>query len=336
MRIRWRNFELPSKVIPERETKTPTYCKFTIEPFEKGFGHTIGNGLRRVLLSSIEGYAVTQVKIDGVLHEFTTIPGVYEDVTDIILNIKGLLVRLEDNGPVTLKIELNRKGPVTAADIQCPPDAEIINGDHVIATLTDKIDFRVEMEARKGRGYVTAEENEKEEKEIGVIPMDSNFSPVKRVRYKVEATRVGKLTNYDKLILEIWTDQTVSPEMALVEASKIYRKHLNPFVNYTDTGPDMPVDEDKLAAQANLNTEKQRLREILNSPIEELDLSVRAKNCLDAENIATVRDLVSRTEADLLRMRNFGKTSLKEIKKKLQDLELSLGMDLQTINVSEN
>ncbi|MEW6743002.1 MAG: DNA-directed RNA polymerase subunit alpha [Planctomycetota bacterium] len=331
MRIRWRNFELPSKVFPERESKSETYAKFVVEPFEKGFGHTIGNGLRRVLLSSIEGYAITEVKIDGVLHEFTAIPGVYEDVTDIVLNVKGILVRLTGADTAKLLIDVKRKGAVTASDIQADQHTEILNPRHHIATLTDEVSFRMELEAAKGRGYVTAEENEKEEKEIGVIPVDSNFSPVTRVRYKVEATRVGKITNYDRLILEVWTNGTVSPEVALVEASRIYRKHLNPLVNYTSLSLDIPVEEETPEPLSECPAEI-HVRDLLCRPIEELDLSVRAKNCLDSENIATVGDLVRRTEAELLKVRNFGRTSLKEIKKKLMDLNLSLGMDVAVSN----
>ena len=327
MRIRWRNVELPSMVVPERETKSESYAKFIIEPFEKGFGHTIGNGLRRVLLSSIEGYAITQLKIDGVLHEFTAVPGIYEDVTDIILNAKGILVHINGDEEVPLSIDVSREGAVTVADVQADSRVEILNPKHHIATLTEEKNFKVEFLAKKGRGYVTAEENESEEREAGVIALDSNFSPVTRVRYKVEATRVGKITNYDRLILEIWTNGTVTPENALIEASRIYRKHLNPFVNYASLTMDIPA-EDVGAEKARESEEDSRMRDLLTKPIEELDLSVRAKNCLDAENIVTVGDLVQRTESDLLKVRNFGKTSAKEIKKKLIDLNLSLGMDV--------
>jgi DNA-directed RNA polymerase subunit alpha len=328
MRIRWRNFELPSSVLTDKGTLSESYGRFTIEPFEKGFGHTIGNGLRRVLLSSIEGSAVTSVKIDGVQHEFTSIRGVMEDVTDIILNLKQLLVRIEGDEPVLMRIDVSKKGPVTAGAIEADSRAEIVNPGLVIATLTDSVPFKVEITAQRGRGYVTAEENTPEEREVGVIPMDSNFSPVKRVRYKIEDTRVGKITNYDKLILEIWTDGTVRPDFALIEAAKIYRKHLNPFVHYFEPGADLAVDEARVMADEEAEKQAARMREMLSKPIEELDLSVRARNCLDAENLATVGDLVRKTEADLLKIKNFGKTSLKEIKKKLSDLGLSLGMNV--------
>jgi len=212
MRIRWRSFELPSRVAADPDSASTNYAKFVVEPFERGFGHTIGNGMRRVLLSSIEGYAITQIKIDNVQHEFTSIEGVLEDVVDIVLNVKGILVRLASEGPVPLRINVRKKGPVKAGDIQCPADAEILNPEHVVCTLTADREFRMELTAMRGRGYRTAEENEKEERDTGVIPVDSNFSPVTRVRYKVEETRVGKMTNYDKLVLEVWTNGAVQPE----------------------------------------------------------------------------------------------------------------------------
>ncbi|MBI4881943.1 MAG: DNA-directed RNA polymerase subunit alpha [Planctomycetes bacterium] len=330
MRIRWRTFELPSRVVVDHGTLSSTYGRFIIEPFEKGFGHTIGNGLRRVLLSSIEGSAVTLVKIENVLHEYSSIPGVLEDVTDVILNIKQLLVKIKGEEPITMRIDVDRKGAVTGADVITDQRAEIVNRDLLIATLTDKVPFRVEMTAQRGRGYVTAEENLQEEQEIGVIPVDSNYSPVKRVRYKVEDTRVGKITNYDKLIMEVWTDGTIRPEKAVVESAKVYRKHLNPFVHYLHPGEDATIPEVAVMADEEAEKEAQRVRSLLARAIEDLDLSVRARNCLDAEHLATVGDLVRRTEADLLRIKNFGKTSLKEVKKKLADLNLSLGMEAET------
>lgn len=328
MRIRWRSFELPSKVVADRDTLSSTYGRFVVEPFEKGFGHTIGNGLRRVLLSSIEGSAVTQIKIEGVLHEFTSIPGVLEDVTDIILNIKQLLVKIEGDAPVTMKFDVTRKGEVKARDLVCDHRTTVVNKDLVIATLTAETTFRGELVAQRGRGYVTADENTPDDREAGVIPIDSNFSPVKRVRYKVEDTRVGKITNYDKLIMEVWTDGTARPDAALQEAAKIYRKHLNPFVHSFHPGEDAAVSESLVMADEEAEKEAQRMRELLNKPIEELDLSVRARNCLDAESLASVGDLVRKSENDLLKIKNFGKTSLKEIKKKLSDLGLSLGMNV--------
>jgi DNA-directed RNA polymerase subunit alpha len=329
MRIRWRNFELPSQVRLEKETATNSYGKFVVEPFEKGFGTTIGNGLRRVLLSSIEGTAVTWVKIDGVVHEFSTIPGVLEDVTQIVLNIKKLRVKMHTDAPTTLRVDMSKAGEVRAEAIEGDHHVEIANRDLKICTLTDNVRFFCEMQVKKGRGYVTAEENVTEEMEVGTIPVDSIFSPVHRVKYSIENTRVGKSTDYDRLVLEIWTDGTVTPEMALVEASKIYRKHLNPFVQYFELKEDLAVEGGVLAPEGDESAKKKEMAELLGKSIDMLELSVRAKNCLDSENITILRDLVSMTEAELLKVRNFGKTSLKEVKSKLQALGLTLGLDVE-------
>ncbi len=349
MRARWRSFELPTRIVAERDSLTSTFGKFIAEPFERGFGITIGNSLRRVLLSSLEGAAVTSIKIDGVLHEFTAIPGIVEDVTDIVLNIKQLLVKVRTEEPRKLKLEVKRKGAVTAKDFQADAMVEIMNPDLHICTLSEETRFAMEIEVRKGRGYVTAEENETEDREIGVIPIDSIFSPVKRVRYRTENTRVGQLTDYDKLILEIWTDGTLSPELALVEAGKIMRKHLIPFVSYFEPGEPLeaeaPEEEDALAGSADRPTNggeegvklaaaaveggaKPDLKTLLAKPIMDLDLSVRSRNCLESVNIKTIGDLVSHNDEDLLKIRNFGKTCHKEVEKKLQSLGLSLGMDV--------
>src|SRR5262245_56950044 len=239
MRVRWRNLELPTKVVADPATRTDTYAKFVAEPFERGFGVTVGNGLRRVLLSSIEGTAVTSVKIQGVKHEFSSIEGVREDVTDIVLALKRLRVRFHTDDPKVLTIDKRGPGAVTGADVQCGSDCEIVNRDLVICTLTADRQFEAEIEVKNGRGYVTQEENAREEHEIGVIPLDAIYSPVQRVRYRSENTRVGKMSNYDRLILELWTDGTVTPEMALVEAGKIYRKHLNPFIHFFDLGKEL-------------------------------------------------------------------------------------------------
>ncbi len=329
MRIRWRNFELPSQVRLERESATTQYGRFIVEPFEKGFGTTIGNGLRRVLLSSIEGTAVTWVRVDGVVHEFSTIQGVLEDVAQIVLNIKRLRVKLHTDAPTTLRIDVNQKGEVRAEKIEGDHNVEIANPELKICTLTEDVRFFCEMQVRKGRGYVTAEENIAEETEIGTIPVDSIFSPVHRVRYAIENTRVGKSTDYDRLVLEIWTDGTVTPEMALVEASKIYRKHLNPFVQYFDMKEDLAVEGGALAPEGDEGARRREMVDLLNKSIDMLELSVRAKNCLDSENVATLRDLVQLAEPELLKVRNFGKTSLKEVKSKLAALGLSLGMNIE-------
>jgi DNA-directed RNA polymerase subunit alpha len=327
MRIRWRNFELPSKVVPDQDTLTEDYGRFVIEPFEQGFGHTIGNGLRRVLLSSIEGTAVTAVRIDGASHEFDSLAGVYEDVTDIILNVKRLRIQHEGTQPLTCVISKSTKGPITGADVGCPGDATVSNKDLVIATLTEDRDFEMELDVRRGRGYVPAEENKNEATPLGTIPVDSIYSPVHRVRYGIEATRVGKFTNYDRLVLDVWTDGTVTPQLALVEAAKIYRKHLNPFVLFDETRDDSPVAEEPSTSEFNeVNRETSKLASQLERPISDLELSVRARNCLDGANIVTMHDLVTLSENEVMNLKNLGKTSLTEIKAKLAEQGLSLGM----------
>lgn len=332
IRIRWKGLELPTRVVPDTGTATDTYGQFVAEPFERGFGVTIGNSLRRILLSSLEGAAVTGVKIEGVLHEFSSIDGVVEDVTDILLNIKGLVIRLEGDEPRIITLEAAEVGELTAAQIQTDPNVEVINKDHLIATLSRDIDFRVEMRVAKGRGYIAAETDTPEEQEIGYIPVDSHFSPVVRVRYRTEDTRVGRRTNYDRLIMEIWTDGTVSPEMALVEAAKILRKHLNPFVEYFQPGEELGVEAAPEAEEAPAAEEYvSELERKLAMPMSQLELSVRALNCLEAENVMTVGQLVRLSEDDVLKIRSFGKTSLREIKRKLADLGLSLGMDLEGV-----
>lgn len=328
MRIRWRGLELPSRVIKDETVSTDTYGRFTIEPFERGFGTTVGNSLRRILLSSLEGAAVIAVKIADAPHEFTSLPGVLEDVTDIILNIKSLVVKIEgDEADIKhMKLVADQAGEIRAEAIECEAGIEIINKDQLICTLTDDVRFEVEMTAGRGRGYQTAEENEGPEQEIGVIPVDSVFSPVVRVRYRTEETRVGQRTNYDRLILEVWTRGTVMPEDAVVEAAKILRKHLNPFVQYYEIGdsmvsepPPRPTVEDRVDSE---------LQAQLSRPISELDLSVRASNCLESARVTTIGELVRKTEAELLRVRSFGKTSLREVRRKLADLGLGLGMNV--------
>ncbi|MCW5765360.1 MAG: DNA-directed RNA polymerase subunit alpha [Phycisphaeraceae bacterium] len=326
MRIKWRGLELPSRITADGRFRGPTYGRFMIEPFEQGFGTTIGNSLRRILLSAIEGAALTSVKIKGVQHEFSTIPGVLEDVTDIVLNLKGLVVRMEGDEPKTLKLAARGPGEVTADIIEGDPSVTVINKDLVIATLTDKVDIEMELRVEKGRGYVSAAERlsqQTEDQEIGVIPLDALYSPVQRVRYAIEETRVGQKTNYDKLVMEIWTNGTITPENALVEAAKIMRKHLNAFTQYFELGAERVSTEAAAAA----SVDEELIRK-LNMPIGELDLSVRASNCLESAKVQTVADLVVRTDNDLLKVRSFGRTSLREVKKKLQDLGLDLGMTL--------
>jgi DNA-directed RNA polymerase subunit alpha len=321
MHIRWRGFELPSIVNCDATTLTSTYGRFVAEPFERGFGTTIGNSLRRVLLSSLEGSAVTQIKIRGAQHEFTTIPGVLEDVTEIVLNVKSLVVKNHSDSTRVITVEKSNTGLVTGADIQTDSDVEIINKNHVLATLTDNVPFMMEMVVENGRGYVPSTEHSVGDHEIGIIPIDAVYSPITRVRYEVEETRVGQKTNFDKLNLEIWTNGSVHPEMALVEAAKILRKHLNPFVQYAELGPRVhaPARGGALGLDGALEGK-------LGMSLAELKLSVRAMNCLESENINTVRDLVSKSEDQLLEVRNFGETTLTEVKERLGELGLYLGM----------
>jgi DNA-directed RNA polymerase subunit alpha len=322
MRIRWRGLELPTRVICEDETQTDSYGKFMAEPFERGYGVTVGNSLRRVLLSSLEGVAVVAFKIAGVQHEFSSLDGVLEDVTDIALNLKQLLVQVHSEEPKTLKIDLNKKGPVTGADIQCDADTEVISKDLHIATLTDNVSFTMEIEVKKGRGYVTAEENQREPEVIGRIAIDSSFSPVRRVRYRTEDTRVGQRTNYDRLLLEVWTDGTLTPELALVEASKILRKHLDPFVQYFELGHELQAGQmPALEESAGDWDDVPPGHEV---SINELNIPARAQNCLAAENIRTLGDLIQRSEEELLQLKNFGKASLDEIMVELTTRGLAL------------
>jgi DNA-directed RNA polymerase subunit alpha len=321
MHIRWRGLELPSQVICDASTLTRTYGKFIAEPFERGFGTTVGNGLRRILLSSLEGSAVTQIKVHNAQHEFTTMEGVLEDVTDIVLNIKSLVVKNHSDSTKVLRVERKTAGEVRASDIETDESVEIINKDLLIATLTSDVPFVVEMVVENGRGYVSATEQAEQVHEIGIIPIDAVFSPVTRVRYDVEETRVGQKTNYDKLTIEIWTDGSIGPEMAIVESAKILRKHLTPFVQYTHLGPQIHA-----AARGGQPVGDTALESKLNMPLADLNLSVRASNCLESENIMTVRYLVIRTEDQLLEVRNFGETTLAEVQQKLRDLNLHLGM----------
>jgi DNA-directed RNA polymerase subunit alpha len=326
MHIRWRGFELPSNVTVDQRTLTGTYAKFVAEPFERGFGVTIGNSLRRVLLSSLEGSSITQIKIQGAQHEFTTIPGVVEDMTDVVLNIKSLIVKNHTDSTKVVRIEKNKKGPVTGADVITDDLIEVINKDHVIANLSEDVPFHIEMVVENGRGYVPATEHSPNVQEIGIVPLDAVYSPVTRVRYEIEETRVGQKTNYDKLTLEIWTNGSLGPEMALVEAAKILRKHLNPFVQYNELG--QRVTSPARSSNNVTATLDPSVEAKLNMSLAELKLSVRATNCLESENINTVRDLVTRNEDQLLDVRNFGETTLREVREKLTELGLRLGMRL--------
>ncbi len=324
MRIRWRGLELPSQVTCDNETLTETYGMFVAEPFERGFGTTVGNSLRRILLSSLQGSAVTQIRLHGAQHEFTTLPGVVEDVTDIVLNVKSLVVRNSSDQTRVLRVEKNTSGVVTGSDVRTDEAVEVINTDHVLATLTDDVPFVMEMVVENGRGYVPAAERTPQVQEIGVIPLDAAYSPVRRVRYEVEETRVGQKTNYDKLTLEIWTNGSISPEMALVESAKILRKHLNPFIQYNELGSRVH-SETRTVSGTTLDPATEAK---LAMSLAELNLSVRATNCLESENINTVYDLVTRSEDQLLEVRNFGETTLNEVREKLHSIGLRLGMRL--------
>ena len=323
MSIKLAPFEVPDRLTKDESTATESYAKFTAEPFEAGFGHTIGNSLRRVLLSSLEGAAITSVRISGAQHEFASLPGVVEDVTDIVLNLKQIRFKHFDNKEAaTLSINVDKTGPITAADIEEISQYEIVNKDQHICTLDKKTKFSLEMEVRVGRGFNTGEENKHPDMPIGVIPIDSIFSPVRRVKYAVENTRVGQRTDYDKLLLEIWTDGRLEPHDALLQASAILRHHLDVFVNYDDNQVEI---ESAPEAQSEENAE---LKKLLNMSVNEIELSVRAANCLNNANITSVGQLAMKSEAEMLKYRNFGKKSLNEIKDKLAELGLSLGMQL--------
>ena len=328
MRIRWRGLELPSKLACDRDTLTETYGKFVAEPFERGFGHTVGNSLRRVLLSSLEGSAVTSIKIKNALHEFTSLPGVLEDVTEIVLNVKSIVVRSHEDKPRSLRISKNKKGAVTTNDIQGDATVDIISKGHHIATLTDDVPFEMEMVIENGRGYVPAAERlaltHDRGGELGVILLDAAFSPVVRVQYDIEETRVGHKTNYDKMTMQIWTDGSVGPEMALIEAAKIFRKHLNPFVQY-DRLESLVFARPKGSGGIMMDP---AMEAKLTMDVSELGLKERSINCFREQDIKTVRDLVVLSEDTLLEFRNFGETSLSEVKEKLSQLGLRLGMRL--------
>lgn len=320
MGISWRNFEMPKKLECDESTYKDTYGKFIAEPFEKGYGITIGNALRRVLLSSIEGAAVTSIKIAGVHHEFGTMPGVTEDVVQIILSIKRLILRSYAKEPKAIFLKVDTKGDITAADITTDETIEVLNPDLHIATLTKKTKLEIEMQVGKGRGYVPAERNKKEGQPLGTIPIDSIFTPITKVNLGVENTRVGQMTDYDKLILEIWTNGSITPKDALLYASHILQRHLDIFVNFGK----LPEEEEEVQE----TPEENELYEKLNMPISELELSVRSANCLKEARIKTIGDLVKRSELEMLKYRNFGKKSLAEINKILVTMGLSLGMRL--------
>ncbi len=320
MHIRWRGLELPSVVDCDRSSLSSTYGKFTAEPFERGFGTTIGNSIRRILLSSLEGSAVTQIKIRGANHEFSSIAGVLEDVTEIVLNVKSLVVKNHTEQMKVITVEKNTAGPITGHDVQTGGEVEIINRDHILCTLTDDVPFMMEMVVENGRSYVPATEHSGRDHEVGIIPIDAVYSPVTRVRYDVEETRVGQKTNYDRLNLEIWTNGSINPEMALVEAAKVLRKHLNPFVQYSELGAQV---HSQPRSSGGIDAAQESK---FNMAIADLRFSVRAMNCLESDGIMQVRDLVQKNEDMLMEIRNFGETTLVEVRQILGELGLHLGM----------
>ncbi len=319
MGVKWRDFQMPKRLDCDEATYTNHYGRFVAEPFERGYGVTLGNALRRILLSSIEGSAVTSIHIEGVDHEFSTIPGVFESVTEIILNIKGVVLRSHSRVAKTIYIKADKKGEIRAKNIICDETVEIVNPDHLIATLTQDIAFNVELEVGKGRGYVPAELNKKDTLAVGAIAIDSIFTPIVKVNYLVENTRVGQRTDYDRLILEIETNGAISPKEALLYAANIQQRHLDVFVSYGQL-PEEEVEEEEISAEEEAIYEKLRL------PVSELELSVRSANCLKDANIRTIADLVKKAESELLGFRNFGKKSLTEINELLVVMGLHLGM----------
>ena len=323
MPVRLGRFEMPKRLQKEDATATETYAKFVADPFETGYGHTVGNSLRRVLLSSLEGAAITSIKVDGAMHEFATIDGVVEDVTDIVLNLKKVKFKAHTRDEQVLMLSVNKEGAVTAADIQVNQNVELVNPDQHICTIDKKKKLELELTVRIGRGFCPGDENKKAGQAIGVIAIDSLFSPVSRVRYSVEAARVGQRTDYDRLILEIWTDGRITPDDALTQASAILAHHLDVFVGYDKNAVEFEEVVDKQ------DDEKNKLKKLLNMSVNEIELSVRAANCLNNANITTVGQLAMKSEAEMLKYRNFGKKSLNEIKDKLVGLNLSLGMTFE-------
>ncbi len=315
-------FQLPTRLVKDEESATDTYAKFIAEPFETGYGHTIGNSLRRVLLSSIEGAAISSIKIDGVQHEFQSIDGVVEDVIDIVLNLKKVLLESDKRETVKLILDVNKEGEVTAKDITLNAGVEIINPDQLICTLNKKMRFLAEIDVNVGRGYRSGEDNKSEDQPIGVIPIDSLFNPVRLVKYTVENTRVGQMTDFDRLLLEVWTDGRITPDDALKHTASIIRHHLDVFDRVTEESVEFEAEK------AEISEEQNKLRRLLNMSVNEIELSVRAANCLNNANITTVGELALKSEQEMLKYRNFGKKSLNEIKDKLEQLGLSLGMKL--------
>jgi len=317
--MKWKNLTMPKQLVPD-PANTDRYGKFTIEPLERGFGLTLGNALRRVLLSSLQGAAITAVRIDGVLHEFSTLPGVIEDVTEIVLNLKQVRMKLLGDGPKKGIIEMKGKNEVLAKDLQVDAEVVILNPELHIASLNKDGDLRMEVEIDGGRGYVSADLHSQTERPIGVIPIDSLFSPVVKVNHNVEATRLGQRIDYDKLTIEVWTDASILPQDAVAVAAKILRDHFNLFIHFEE-----PIEEE---VEEEVNEDILRIRRMLDRSVEELELSVRSSNCLRAAEIKSIGDLVQKSEGEMLKFRNFGRKSLKEIQDILGEMGLHFGMDV--------
>jgi DNA-directed RNA polymerase subunit alpha len=318
--MKWKSIQMPKELVIDEEVTSDNYGRFIIEPLERGFGQTIGNAIRRVLLSSIQGAAFTSMRVDGVLHEFTTMPGIYENGTDIVLNIKRINLKLLGDAPKTVRLDVKEKGEYTAANLEHDADLEILNPDQHILTLTDNVVFKLELEVNSGRGFVTAEGNAKPDQPAGTIPLDSQFSPITKVNYEVENTRVGQRTDFDKLVIQVWTTGAVTPEESLSFAAKLLKDHLNVFGH--------AEQEMEIAEEEKVDEEVLRIRNLLKMRVDELELSVRSSNCLHAANIVTLEDLVRKTESEMLRYRNFGRKSLNELNGILSELGLSFGMDV--------
>ena len=321
MGVKWRDFQMPKRLDCDEASYNDRYGKFIAEPFERGYGVTLGNSLRRILLSSIEGSAVTSIRVEGVEHEFSTIPGVMETISEIILNVKELVVRSHSKAPKNVYIKTSKKGEIKAKDIICDETIEVLNPDHHICTVTQDVAFNMELEVCRGRGYVPADQNKKEGAALGTIAVDSIFTPIEKVNFFSENTRVGQRTDYDRLILEIWTNGGINPKEALLYAANILQRHLDVFVSYGQ----LPEEEEE---EEEISAEEQALYDKLRLPISELELSVRSSNCLKEANIKTLAELVRKTEEELLNFRNFGKKSLTEIGDVLKAHGLSLGMKI--------
>lgn len=318
--MKWKNLIMPKSVELDEGTFSDTYGRFIAEPLERGFGHTLGNALRRVLLSSLQGASITSLKIEGVMHEFSTIPGIVEDVTEIVLNLKEVRIKLHTNHAKKVLIEQKGAGELKAVAFQTDTDIEILNPDHHIATLNKKANLRMEVAISAGRGYIPAELSKKQEQPIGTIPIDAIYTPITKVNYSVENTRVGQRIDYDKLGLEIWTDGTITPDDAMATAARILRDHLKLFISFEEEPEEVEIEE--------VDEETVRIRNLLKMSVDELELSVRSSNCLKAAEIKTLSDLVQKTEAEMLKYRNFGRKSLQELNEILNNMGLSFGMNV--------